>query len=321
MPKAPRLLSIRLRGPSIPHLQARSFPILLHHSRTKNKSLHPHSNPHHHQPHHLTNLHHIQTYTATTSKPLPMSTNPQHNSTIFLFYDPNIQASDSSGRTLSSILALPDTSLEFCHDYIQQLFPLPETSSFHPSSPTIDEATFTAFRSRPELRDRLADSLTRMLHFYGFEPSSSSSQRQQAGEPNPNLNLVEIVRGANYDRASRNWVKRFDHNHLRMTRIIRSLRVLGLETHARCLFRALVSVYDHGRSGISARSVIFWTRAAERPLYLAPEDERDQGQGKVFLYEYEASRRAEADGDAAAVTARNGNGQGTKGAGEKDGPD
>ena len=32
------------------------------------------------------------------------------------------------------------------------------------------------------------------------------------------------------------------------------------------------------------------TRAAERPLFLAPEEDRDRGLGKRWLYEYEASR-------------------------------
>lgn len=60
-----------------------------------------------------------------------------------------------------------------------------------------------------------------------------------------------------------------------------------------------MSVYDDGRSGIGPKSMMFWARAAERPLYLAPEDETDEGQGKDFLYEYEASKQAEANGNAA----------------------
>ena len=50
--------------------------------------------------------------------------------------------------------------------------------------------------------------------------------------------------------------------------------------------------------------MMFWTRAAERPLYLAPEDERDGGKGKDFLYEYEAGKEVGEganDGDDAAV--------------------
>lgn len=34
------------------------------------------------------------------------------------------------------------------------------------------------------------------------------------------------------------------------------------------------------------------TRAAQRPLYLAPDDETDRGQGRDFLYEFEARKAA-----------------------------
>ncbi|CAF9920791.1 hypothetical protein IMSHALPRED_005003 [Imshaugia aleurites] len=237
-----------------------------------------------------------------------MSTSNSNTPMLVRFYDPTIQASDPNGRTLTSILALPDTELEYCHDYIQLLFPLPETSTFHPSAPVIDRATFAAFRSRPELQDQLLKSLTRMLHFYGFEPSWS-----QDGNPR-----FEITLGRNFDQASKNWIKRFNHNHLRITRIIRSLRVLGLEKHATLFYRVLTSVYgQHGGSGIGNKSMMFWTRAAVRPLYLAPEDGTDEGQGKDFLYEYEASKEVEANGSAAV---QNGNGQAREMTGETDSP-
>ena len=53
-------------------------------------------------------------------------------------------------------------------------------------------------------------------------------------------------------------------------------------------FEALKGVYEGGR--ISEKSMMFWTRAVERPLFLAPEDEGDEGEGADFLYEFEESR-------------------------------
>ncbi len=85
-----------------------------------------------------------------------------------------------------------------------------------------------------------------MLQFYGFEMQLAEQAHQ-----------FDVTRGPNFPQASRNWVKRFDHNHLRITRIIRCLRVLGMEAHAGAFFRALVDVYDSGRSGISAKSMMF----------------------------------------------------------------
>ena len=84
-----------------------------------------------------------------------------------------------------------------------------------------------------------------------------------------------------------NWMTAFNHNHLRISRIIRCLRVLGLPEDARAFFSAVMEVHDDG-GGIGDRSLMYWTRAMERPLYLAPDDEVDEGMGKDFLYEFEA---------------------------------
>jgi hypothetical protein len=190
------------------------------------------------------------------------------------FYDENTLARDSRRRNLPDILRFNDDELEYHHDYIQILFPLPEGSPFNPSAPIIDRATFNAFRSRKDLRNQVRTSFTRMLSFYGFAIDSDDGV---------------VTPAKNWNKASKGWVKRFSHNHLRLTRIIRSLRVLGLEVEAQLFFQALVEVYE--KTGkISETSLRFWTRATERPLYLAPEDEEDTGTGIGFLYEFEASK-------------------------------
>lgn len=224
------------------------------------------------------------TYAGTSASSLVnirnMGSHPSPEPFIVQFYDPNIQAKDRRGRTRSSILAWSDDELEYHHDYIQLLFPLPEGSPFNPSAPIIDEATFYAFRSRLELQTQLRASLQRMLYFYGFQfASETGSGRHSQG--------LQVLNGSNYSEASRNWVRRFNHNHLRITRIIRSLRVLGLEKEAWEFFKALRRVYEGGRIG--QKSMMFWTRAIERPLYLAPEDEDDKG-GCDFLYDFEAGK-------------------------------
>ena len=224
------------------------------------------------------------TYPGTPAGSLAKIHNMASQSTlepfIVRFYDPNVQAKDRRGRTRSSILAWSDDELEYHHDYIQLLFPLPEGSPFNPSAPVIDEATFNAFRSRLELQTQLRASLQRMLRFYGFQFATVTASGNGAQE-------LQVVNGSNYPEASRNWVRRFNHNHLRITRILRSLRVLGLENEALELFKALKRVYEGGKIG--QKSMMFWTRAIERPLYLAPEDEDDEG-GCQFLYEFESGK-------------------------------
>lgn len=202
---------------------------------------------------------------------------------IIRFYDPAIRAADLQGRSLSSILAWSDAELEDCHDYIQNLFPLPEPSPFNPAAPLVSSGVFTAFRTRPELRNRLKEAFCRMLKFYGFKLHLDGANEI-------------VVKGDNFGRASRNWVTRFNHNHLRITRIIRSLRVLGLEQQAAAFFVALEKVCEgNGRTigSIGERSLEFWTRAATWPLYIAPdndnEDKRSSCEG--FLWDFEEYRQ------------------------------
>ncbi|MCJ1408786.1 hypothetical protein MMC19_002862 [Ptychographa xylographoides] len=207
------------------------------------------------------------------------------------FYDPSIASHNAIGRTLSSILAWNDRKLEASHDYIQFLFPLPEGSGFNWAAPVIDRDTFNAFRSRPELRARLKDSFVRMLTFYGFELRE-------------NGNESEVIQGPNFPKVARNWVTRFDHNHLRITRIIRSLRILGLESEAHAFYSALSRVYQEYPGHISQKSMMFWTRADARPLYLAPEDANCEGEQQDFLIECEMQLGRQTDKKTA-----NGNGE------------
>ncbi|KAI4164517.1 MAG: hypothetical protein LQ342_001830 [Letrouitia transgressa] len=199
------------------------------------------------------------------------------------FYSkPNI--TDRRGRTLAMILAWPDDALERSHDYIQNLFPLPERSPYNPSAPVIDRATFDAFQSNDELQERLRESLVRMLHFYGFELRTTSASE------------IQVVQGSNFGEAAQNWVKRTDHNHLRITRIIRSCRVLGLENEAAAFYEALRNVIQKtGR--ISVLSQKYWARAAKRPLAFPPEEEVDVGMGAKFLYEFDEARKAQGQGE------------------------
>jgi hypothetical protein len=62
-----------------------------------------------------------------------------------------------------------------------------------------------------------------------------------------------------------------DHNHLRISRILRCLRVLGLERLCEAFYKALVDVYNDPKMNIGERSMMFWRRAACEPLHIAPD--------------------------------------------------
>jgi hypothetical protein len=98
-----------------------------------------------------------------------------------------------------------------------------------------------------------------------FAPDAHSNSTASCG--------YYIVRAPHWHSSFRNWAVRFDHNHLRITRILRCLRVLGLQTECNAFFEALKNVYNDPAINISDRTFMYWTRAVTRPLYIAPDDD------------------------------------------------
>ncbi|KAI1084846.1 opioid growth factor receptor conserved region-domain-containing protein [Whalleya microplaca] len=204
----------------------------------------------------------------------PRPTNPALRRLVE-FYDPATKGVDACGRTLDQILSWRDTRLETQHDYIQTLFPLPEGSLFNDLAPVIDEETFLYFRQHDGLRSNLRRAFERILAFYGFEIKPQGDADADAGR------VTVTAKNNNAENFAR-WVRRMDHNHLRITRIIRCLRVLGLEKEARGFYDALVRTRDT-LGQIGAQSMEFWKRAIEKPLHTAPD-----GTDVEWLEKYES---------------------------------
>jgi Opioid growth factor receptor (OGFr) conserved region len=159
---------------------------------------------------------------------------------------------DSEGRTLDQILAWDDRRLESCHDYIQWLFPNDRPSGVNPDAPLLTARHIHAFARRPELRENLLRAYRRMLRFYGLE------LRTVGDKP-------RVSRAANWDSRRPIWLTPANHNHLRLTRIIICLDLLGLPDHARALF-AFLNDLSRGPDGaaISQTTLAYWRAAAER---------------------------------------------------------
>jgi hypothetical protein len=155
-------------------------------------------------------------------------------------------APDDRGRYLDDILAMSDAELEALHDYIQWVFPLPESSLANPSAPVLSDRTIAAFAADASLRERLHRSFQRMLVFYGFALNSAQT----------------IERGPQFEQRQQIWLRPNNHNHLRLTRMIRSLRILGLDADAQALFRALERIYFALPHAITATSFRYWQQAA-----------------------------------------------------------
>lgn len=140
-------------------------------------------------------------------------------------------APDSEGRYIGEILAWDDDRLEDVHDYIQWLFPLPEPSMFNPDAPLLTRADVAAAKGDATVIANLRAACERMRRFYGLTPETAARPKA--------------------------WVCAADHNHLRLTRILKSLNLLGLRAEARSLYEA-ISACD---GGIPARTRQFWREA------------------------------------------------------------
>ena len=158
-------------------------------------------------------------------------------------------APDDCGRTLAEVLAWDDNRLEAVHDFIQWLFPLPEPSGANPTAPILTPETIRVFRSSIAVQDRLRQSFQRMLRFYGL--------RQVSGPAG-----LGVERAPNFSERSQIWLRPMNHNHLRLTRILRSTLLLGLEAESKALFHALNALYREFPDSIPARTHAFWSTAA-----------------------------------------------------------
>lgn len=83
-----------------------------------------------------------------------------------------------------------------------------------------------------------------------------------------------IFRAPNWRKQFQNWAGLFDHNHLRLTRILRCLRVLGLQKECQAFFKALEHAFHDPETRISEKSMGFWRLAVTRPLQWAPDGQK-----------------------------------------------
>lgn len=138
------------------------------------------------------------------------------------------------GLTLYDMLDFDDFQFEDGHTHIQWLFPLPEASKAQPSSPIATEADYDAIAESPVLKARLLASLGRYILFL--------------------------------DRTLP-WRQARDHNHLRITRVIRCLCWSGLNDVA---FEFCEYVKSEVGDVVGERTCWFWTEALKRdPAWLA----------------------------------------------------
>jgi hypothetical protein len=159
------------------------------------------------------------------------------------------EKTDPEGRMIQEIWAWDFEKLECAHDYIQWLFPLPEKSAYNLDAPVVNEAIIQEFQRNPCLRQNLLRSLTTMLRFYGLQRYKSTEGK------------LVIDKSEDYPTRKREWICKFDHNYLRITRILKCLTIFGLQDEAQAFYDCLQQIYREDSDRIGGETFHYWTNA------------------------------------------------------------
>lgn len=164
---------------------------------------------------------------------------------------------DSAGRTLSETLSKSDDWMDACHDYIQSWFPLTEPSNFNDEAPLLREEDIAWFKNNP---DNVYKTVDRYLAFLGI---------------NPDLTLA-----GNFESRCHLWMGGMDHNHLRISRLLKFLCLIGQRDRAVTIVRLMEETSE---GNLVRNSLRHWKAAVKSMeyglLYLA---EIENSQGQVF---------------------------------------
>ena len=109
------------------------------------------------------------------------------------------KTTDHRGRILAMLLQQTDHQAETTHDYIQWMFPLDEPSRSVNGAPVLNELEIDEIRQSSLAQANLAKSARWFLGFL---------------------------------ERNDHWVTKYNHNHLRITRVIKSLRLLASDEAA-----------------------------------------------------------------------------------------
>lgn len=131
--------------------------------------------------------------------------------------------------------------LELRHDYIQWLFPSPERSRFNAQSVPLSAPEGAAIQADPEAKLRVRRAYELIIDFWGFELVDIDTGELQCSEGC-------AARFANLNTA-------FNHNFLRISRVLNCLNATGWKCYVRPMLRGLyVETYETRRLACCAQS-------------------------------------------------------------------
>jgi hypothetical protein len=157
-------------------------------------------------------------------------------------------------NTLEEVWTWDHGKLEMDHDWVQWAFPSNEPSKMNSAAPTLTREESEVFLSDPELQKRVKKSFLVFLDFLGLKLTRDDE-------------VITIEAKSSEEDKKKDplwWMKEFNHNMLRVTRVLKSLRLTGLPRYADAFFKVLL---QHKGTIGSPNAFGHWTRATFNDLW------------------------------------------------------
>jgi hypothetical protein len=147
-----------------------------------------------------------------------------------------------NGKTLHEILNLNASRIGDTSGVIQWIFPLTTPSSHVPGAPTLSPSELQLFRIEPKLRELYIIGVNRFLEQYGIAIHGSS------GSIEPDFN-IEF-----------NWMHPSYHIFMPITRILRSMKLLGFIDEFITLRKLLLICNERSGGKLDKVTLDIWKR-------------------------------------------------------------
>jgi hypothetical protein len=154
---------------------------------------------------------------------------------------------NDSGTFIDEVLGYNHEQLEADHAYIQWLLPTKEPSMFNPDAPLITDDEIVLFANDPELQEKASQALVKMVDFFGMTLFQDQVIWQEPDEEHGH-------------KDPKWWTRYFNHNFLRMTRLLWAMRYLGRPNWSEATYSNLLNSHFYHDS------FEYWREAARAPL-------------------------------------------------------
>lgn len=160
------------------------------------------------------------------------------------------------GYEINWLRMMNEEQKEKTHDYIQWMFPLQERSQYCMYSPVLSKEVIEKLKENEAVKSSMLLSFYSMLSFWGFSYVDLSTMPYEALRKEKIVILPD-----NSNSSFGKWISKRNHNYKRITRVLKSLRLFGLEEYADAFESALECVFAYYSELIGEETMQYWKSA------------------------------------------------------------